>query len=59
VNIRLPITEQTGPRGELQLRIVPGKLQQQVLELLELMGEFTGVGINEDLVKFLKVVKAL
>jgi hypothetical protein len=59
INIRLPTTEVRGPRGEQQLRIVPGVLQEKVLELFKYLETLTGVGINEDLRKFFKVVKAL
>jgi hypothetical protein len=44
VNIRLPITEQTGPRGELQLRIMPVKLQLQVLGVAAADGRVHGCG---------------
>jgi hypothetical protein len=59
INLRLPTSDLAGPRGRRLLRVSPGQLQPKVLELFRYLEVLTGVGVNEDLHKFFKVVSSL
>lgn len=58
VHIRLPIEEVLTDTGTA-LKIIPGELQANVNELLSLMPNLVGVGVEKDIKRFTKLIKAL
>jgi len=59
VRVKLPAFDSVNEKGERQLTIEPGKLQEKAIAFFRELKVVTGVDIREDLREFFDVVKSL